>query len=74
VPVEQTETPKVDNWFFGTTGGGSWVNNPIDNFIYQRMREEKLKPSAEADRATLLRRVSLDITGLPASQSLANFF
>lgn len=74
VPVEKVEAPKVDNWFFGTTGGGSWVNNSIDNFIYQRMREEKLKPSSEADKATLLRRVSLDITGLPASASLADFF
>lgn len=74
VPVEKTAVPKVDNWIFGTTGGGSWVNNSIDNFIYQRMRAEKLKPSPEADRATLLRRASLDITGMPASPSLAAFF
>lgn len=74
VPVEKTAAPKVDNWFFGTTGGGSWVNNSIDQFIYQRMREEKLKPSLQADKATLLRRVSLDITGLPASTALAQHF
>jgi hypothetical protein len=74
VPVEKIETPKVDNWFFGTTGGGSWTNNSIDNFIYQRMHEEGLKPSEEADKATLLRRVSLDITGMPASSSLAQYF
>jgi hypothetical protein len=74
VPVEKTEAPKVDNWFFGTTGGGSWTNNSIDNFIYQRMREEGLKPSEEADKATLVRRVSLDITGMPASSSLAQHF
>ncbi|MEO8174785.1 MAG: DUF1549 domain-containing protein, partial [Sediminibacterium sp.] len=74
VPVEKIEAPKVDNWFFGTTGGGSWTNNSIDNFIYQRMREEGLKPSVEADKATLLRRVSLDITGMPASSLLAGNF
>lgn len=74
VPVQKTDSPKVDNWFFGTTGGGSWTKNSIDNFIYQRMREEGLKPSEEADKATLLRRVSLDITGLPASSSVADHF
>lgn len=74
VPVAQQEVPKVNNWFFGTTGGGSWVKNDIDHFTYQRMREEGLKPSEEADKATLLRRVSLDITGLPASETLADQF
>lgn len=74
VPVEKTAVPEVDNWFFGTTGGGSWVKNDIDHFTYRRMREEGLKPSAEADKATLLRRVSLDITGLPASTLLADHF
>lgn len=41
------------------------VVNPIDNFIFSRLEEEKLTPAAEADRETLLRRVSLDLTGLP---------
>lgn len=74
VPIAQTAVPKVDNWFFGTTGGGSWVKNDIDHFIYDRMRAEKLKPSPEADKATLLRRLSLDVTGMPVSQKLADFF
>lgn len=74
VPVEKTTVPKVDNWFFGTTGGGSWVKNDIDHFIYQRMREEGLKPSAEASKATLLRRVSLDVNGLPASAATTEKF
>ena len=74
VPVEKTEIPKVDNWFFGTTGGGDWVKNDVDHFIYQRMREEGLKPSQQADKAMLLRRVSLDITGMPASLLLADHF
>jgi hypothetical protein len=45
----------------------SWVRNPIDSFILARLEKEGLKPSAEADRATLLRRLSLDLIGLPPS-------
>jgi hypothetical protein len=45
----------------------SWVRNPIDSFILARLEKEKLSPSAEADRVTLLRRVYLDLTGLPPS-------
>ncbi len=40
---------------------------PIDAFVQARLEREGLKPSAEADRATLLRRLSLDLTGLPPS-------
>jgi hypothetical protein len=42
-----------------------WVRNPIDNFILARLEGEGLRPSPEADRITLLRRVSFDLTGLP---------
>ena len=41
------------------------VRNPIDNFVAVRLEKERLKPSTEADKATLIRRVSLDLTGLP---------
>ena len=44
-----------------------WVRNPIDAFVLARLDQEGLKPSAEADRATLLRRASLDLIGLPPS-------
>ena len=44
-----------------------WVKNPIDAFVIARLKQEKLKPSPEADRAQLLRRVSLDLIGLPPS-------
>ena len=43
----------------------SKIENPIDAFIFARLAQEKLSPSPEADRATLLRRVSYDLTGLP---------
>lgn len=43
----------------------SWVRNPIDAFILARLDQEGLQPSAEVSRERLLRRVSLDLTGLP---------
>ena len=45
----------------------AWPINPIDHFILKRLESEGLSPSAPADRATLLRRVTLDLTGLPPS-------
>jgi mono/diheme cytochrome c family protein len=42
-----------------------WVRNPIDNFILARLEKEKINPSPEADRRTLIRRLNLDLTGLP---------
>jgi hypothetical protein len=47
-----------------TTNPG-WVRNPIDAFVLARLDQEKLKPSPEADRSTLIRRVTFDLTGLP---------
>ncbi|MFD0892026.1 PSD1 domain-containing protein [Luteolibacter ambystomatis] len=41
------------------------VVNPIDAFILARLEQENLEPSSEADKATLLRRLALDLTGLP---------
>jgi hypothetical protein len=42
-----------------------WVRNPIDAFILARLEKEGLSPAPEADRRTLARRVSFDLTGLP---------
>jgi Protein of unknown function (DUF1549)/Protein of unknown function (DUF1553)/Planctomycete cytochrome C len=50
------------------------IKNDIDRFIYKKLNEEKLSPSGEADKAALLRRVSLDLTGLPPSETAANKF
>jgi len=41
------------------------VRNPIDAFVLQRLERAGLQPSPQADRAILLRRVTLDLTGLP---------
>jgi hypothetical protein len=42
-----------------------WARNPIDRFILARLEREGLSPAAEASKETLIRRVSLDLTGLP---------
>src|SRR5262249_10864548 len=42
-----------------------WVRNPIDRFILAKLEQEGLSPSPEADRTTLIRRLSLDLIGLP---------
>ena len=53
---------------------GNWSQNPIDRFILAKLEQEGLSPSPEADRATLIRRLSLDLIGLPPSpQEVADF-
>jgi hypothetical protein len=42
-----------------------WPKNEIDNFVLAKLEKEKLKPSPEADKTTLIRRASFDLTGLP---------
>jgi hypothetical protein len=51
-----------------------WPRTSIDTFILARLEQEKLKPSAEADRATLIRRLSLDLTGLPPTLAEVDAF
>lgn len=48
-----------------TVSDEHWVRNPIDRFVLDQLDELGLEPAPEADRETLLRRVSLDLTGLP---------
>jgi mono/diheme cytochrome c family protein len=57
VKPAQPALPKVQH--------SRWPRNAIDAFILARLEKEKLTPSAEADRVTLIRRLSLDLTGLP---------
>ena len=49
--------PKVKN--------AKWVRTPVDGFVLARLEKENFKPAAEADRRTLARRLSYDLTGLP---------
>jgi hypothetical protein len=45
----------------------SWVKNPIDAFVLAKLEEKGLSPAPEADRRSLIRRLSFDLTGLPPS-------
>ncbi|WP_409021302.1 DUF1553 domain-containing protein [Dyadobacter sp. CY261] len=55
--VERPALPKVKN--------EAWVRNDIDRFILKKLEDKGIKPSPEAEKTTLLRRASLDLTGLP---------
>lgn len=57
IPPVSPPVPKVKK--------ANWAKNAIDHFILARLEQENLQPSPSADRATLLRRVTLDLTGLP---------
>jgi hypothetical protein len=57
IPPKRPAPPEVRD--------GSRVRNEIDRFVLSRLEREGLQPSPEADRATLIRRVALDLTGLP---------
>src|SRR5882762_4443764 len=65
VPVKEIPVPESES---------GWAKNPVDHFIEQKLTEQGLEPSAAADKQTLLRRVSLDLIGMPASASLAKQF
>ncbi|MBI2948163.1 MAG: PSD1 domain-containing protein [Verrucomicrobia bacterium] len=56
---ERPPVPEVKN--------KAWPRNEIDFFILARLEKEALKPSPEADKSRLIRRLSLDLTGLPPS-------
>lgn len=57
-PITRSAVPEIQN-------PKSKLQNPIDAFIQARLAKEGLTPSPEADRRTLIRRVSLDLTGIP---------
>jgi hypothetical protein len=52
----------------------TWPRNAIDHFILARLEKEGLKPSPEADRIRLIRRVTLDLTGLPPTPAEVDAF
>lgn len=74
--------PGGDHWAFRAPSrpdlppvrGQDWVRNPIDAFILARLEANEVEPSPKADRTTLIRRLSLDLLGLPPSPAEVRAF
>lgn len=66
IPPERKPPPAVAD--------SVWAKNPIDSFVLQQIEEKGLKPSPEASKETLLRRVTLDLTGLPPTPAEIDAF
>jgi mono/diheme cytochrome c family protein len=65
-PVRRPEVPVVHD--------STWPHSEIDNFVVKRLEDSGLKPAADADRRTLIRRVYLDLIGMPPTpDELADF-
>ena len=78
----KAKRPGADHWAYQSPKKSTlpevkhtaWVKTPLDRFVLARLEAASLKPSSEADQATLLRRVSLDLTGLsPTLAELSAF-
>jgi len=80
--VASAKDPRLEHWAFKTpvrpqtpsVKSKKWIRNPIDAFVLAQLRKEKLKPSPEADRVTLIRRLSLDLIGLPPTPKEVDAF
>ncbi len=71
-PVEKPEAPSLNGLsnLFGLfrSSDQKWAKNEIDHFVLKKLKAENLSHSPEADKATLIRRVSLDLIGLPPTE------
>ena len=65
-PLQQVQPP--------ATKDGAWPRTDVDRFILARLEKEGLLPSTETDKTTLIRRVSLDLTGLPPTPEEVDAF
>src|SRR5438552_1867529 len=74
--------PAVLTWAFippvrpplPTVKGKTWIKNEIDAFILARLEQAGLKPSPRADKTTLIRRLSLDLRGVPPARAEVDDF
>ncbi len=71
VSVKEPPVPQLRTFFGLYSKKSDWAKNDIDHFVEEKWDEQKLKSSPQADKHTLLRRVSLDITGLTPDENLA---
>ena len=78
----ETKHPMSEHWAFNppvrpslpTVNSETWVKNPIDRFVPAKLEAEGIAPSPEADRPTLIRRVSFDLIGLPPTPQEVDSF
>jgi hypothetical protein len=66
IPPKEPAVPRVER--------PQWLHNAVDAFILARLERERLAPARESERSLLLRRVTLDLTGLPPSQAELDAF
>ena len=77
--IEEPDLPQagrnwVARWGIKEDEETRWVRNEIDHFVIKKLRDKELMPSPQADPEVLLRRVYMDLTGLPPSnQEVENF-
>ncbi len=74
VPVKETAVPKPTTFFGLFTAKTDWAKNEVDHFIEDKFKAQDLNPSQQADKQTLLRRVSLDLIGMPAPENITAKF
>jgi hypothetical protein len=75
LPPEPVELPEPNRVLSGVSGStDEWAKNSIDYFILDKLKSKNLEPSPEADRPMLIRRVYLDVTGLPPTPEQARRF
>jgi hypothetical protein len=76
VELTKTFTPQQRRWWafqkvvkppVPTPAGRDWVRNDIDAFVLAKLEEKNLKPAPPADKITLIRRATLDLTGSAAN-------
>ncbi len=65
-PIERPDVPSINQT--------NWVQTPVDSFIAAAQDSRKLKPAKEASRRSLIRRLSLDLIGLPPTQNEMDTF
>src|SRR5690606_9442050 len=81
VELEESRVSDFDWWSYEPLKkprvpelASEWVRTPIDAFVLERLEANGLAPSSEADRRTLIRRLSYDLTGLPPThEEVASF-
>ena len=66
MPPQRLRVPEIH--------GHAWVRNEIDRYLLKSMEERRIAPSPEADRETLIRRLSFDLTGLPPTAEEVDAF